>query len=295
MQFDCNGPTRQLGPVFQIPERRTNQGFFLRGHCKIIRLLRPYNTLFGIVRMADAWARAKFAMGNKNEFEQIFRDFVSAFGGEVLPEPSDTKIADYVFRKQNVVAELKCLMEDQTDAMNKKVTQVVQDWWTKHKKIPEGYDSSKPLEIATAPREIADGWMEILKAPIESFIRHANQQIRDTKQRLNMPEAKGLVLVFNQGNLLHNRPRDFTNLMKIILRKRDKEKERRFSHVHAGVYFSYETVRTEKEKMNFWASLQLYAPNEDVTPMETFLKELEQAWYAFVQKRWGKTVRQFSG
>src|SRR5215469_8792640 len=203
-------------------------------------------------------------MGRKNEFEQIFRDFVSWLGGEVLPEPSNTKTADYVFRKQNVVAELKCLMEDQTDAMNKKLTQVVQDWWREHKKIPAGYDSSKPLEIATAPKEIADCWMEILKTPIENFIRHANQQIRDSKQRLNMPDAKGLVLIFNQGNLLHNRPPDFTKLMTIVLRKRDKDKERRFPHIHAGVYFSYDTVKTEKEKMNFWASLQLHEPNEDL-------------------------------
>ena len=110
-----------------------------------------------------------------------------------------------------------------------------------------------------------------------------------------MPDAKGLVLIFNQGNLLHNRPPDFTKLMTIVLRKRDKDKERRFPHIHAEVYFSYDTVKTEREKMNFWASLQLHEPNEDVTSMENFLKELQQAWYAFVQKKWGKTVRQFSG
>jgi hypothetical protein len=33
-------------------------------------------------------------------------------------------------------------------------------------KVPEGYDSGKTLEIATAPKEIADRWGEILKAPI---------------------------------------------------------------------------------------------------------------------------------
>jgi hypothetical protein len=28
--------------------------------------------------------------------------------------------------------------------------------------------------------------------------------------------------------------------------------------------------------------------------MTDFQKELQQAWYAFVEKKWGKTVRQFS-
>jgi hypothetical protein len=148
----------------------------------------------------------------KNEFELTFREFVSGLGGEVLPETSDSKIADYVFRKHNVVAELKSLMEDQTPAMNEKVTLAVRDWWRKGGKIPAGYDSSKQLEIATAPKPIQDRWLEILKTPIENIIRDANRQIRETKKRLNIPDAKGLLLVFNQGNLLHNRPKECTSL-----------------------------------------------------------------------------------
>jgi hypothetical protein len=75
----------------------------------------------------------------------------------------------------------------------------------------------------------------------------------------------------------------------------DKDKERRFPHIHCLVYFSYDSVKTEQEAMNFWAPLQLKAgSNEDLTPMTDFQKELQQAWYAFVEKKWGKTVRQFS-
>ena len=61
------------------------------------------------------------------------------------------------------------------------------------------------------------------------------------------------------------------------------------------MYFSYDGVKTEQEAMNFWAALQLKTDShEDVTPMTDFQKELQQAWYAFVEKKWGKTVRQFS-
>jgi hypothetical protein len=77
------------------------------------------------------------------------------------------------------VAELKCLMEDQTDAMNKKVTRVVQDWLKKHKKLLPGYDG-KSLEIAKAPKEIADRWLEILKAPVENFIRDLDPTVQPT-------------------------------------------------------------------------------------------------------------------
>jgi hypothetical protein len=234
-------------------------------------------------------------MGKQNEFELVFRDFVSGFGGEVLTETYDSKIADYVFRTHNVVAELKCLMEDQTNAMNQKVAQAVRHWWRNGGKIPEGYDSSKPLEIATAPKEIAERWVEILKAPIENVIRDANRQIRETKARLSLADARGLVLVFNHGNFLHNNPNDFRVLTGSVLRKRDKEKERRFPHIHGLVYFSYDSVKSVKENMNFWAAMQLKtAPDDDVTQMRDLQKELQQAWYAFVEKKWGKKVRQFS-
>ena len=44
-------------------------------------------------------------------FEGIFHDFVNDFGGEVLPEAQDGCTADYLFRKQNVIAELKGLAD----------------------------------------------------------------------------------------------------------------------------------------------------------------------------------------
>ena len=231
----------------------------------------------------------------KKEFETVFGEFVTEFGGEVLPEPSDTKIADYLFREQGIVAELKCLMEDQTDAMNRRLTPIVQGWYKKHRRLPPGYDGNF-LEIAKAPKEISDPWLEILKAPIENFIRNANRQIRSTKQRLDLPDAKGLLLIFNQGNLLHSRPQDFKVLMVSVLQKRKPNRERKFPHIHGLVYFSYETVKTEKEQMSFWAPVQLQSePNEDVTPMKNFQKELQQRWYSFVEEHSGKTVRQHAG
>ena len=231
---------------------------------------------------------------SKNEFELVFREFVSGFGGEVLPEPSDSKIADYLFRTHNVVAELKCLMEDQTNAMNEKLQQAIRAWWRNGGKIPEDYDTSKPLEIATAPKEIQDLWLEILKAPIENVIKDANRQIRETKRRFNLHDALGLVLVFNQANPLHNRPKDFRLLTANLLRKR-RAKERRFADIDGLVYFSYDSVKTERENMNFWLALQLQTETKGGTAMKDFQDELQQAFYAFVEKKWGKKVRQFSG
>jgi hypothetical protein len=125
-------------------------------------------------------------MKPQEEFEELFRDFVKEFGGEVLPESSDAKSADYLFRKQNIVAELKCLVIDQTEPMNIKLTQVVKDVVKQNESLLSLCDG-KPLEIAKAPKEISDPWLEILTAPLEGIIETANRQIRSTKARLNLP------------------------------------------------------------------------------------------------------------
>jgi hypothetical protein len=234
-------------------------------------------------------------MKQQNEFEAIFRDFVRGFGGEVLPESSDSKIADYLFRNQNIVAELKCLVCDQTEQMNAKVTQVVKDVVKQDEGLLSLCDG-KPLAIAEAPKEISDLWLQILVSPLENVVRDANRQIRSTKERMNLPSAKGLLLIFNQGNMLHNRPQDFRLLIAKILRKKTPSKELKFTHIHGVVYFSYETVRTQRQDMSFWAPMQIQVTlNEDITPMEQFQKALQQGWYAYVEKKSGRPVRQHAG
>jgi hypothetical protein len=74
-----------------------------------------------------------------------------------------------------------------------------------------------------------------------------------------MADAKGLLLVFNQGNARHNRPKDFRLLTGSVLRKRDKDSKLGFliSTVRCTpVYFSYDSVKTEQEAMLGTAAIQ---------------------------------------
>jgi hypothetical protein len=230
----------------------------------------------------------------ESDFESIFRKFVTSFGGEVLPEnPSSSKMADYLFRKQNVIAELKCLMQDQTDAMNKKVSDAAVKWIKKNGALPSGYDGAF-LDIAAAPKDLSDKWLRILKAPIESFVRDANRQIRESKKHLELPGAQGLLFIFNQGNFLYNRPKDFRLLIGNVVCKRDLLGQLRFPNIHGVVYFSFETGRSEKEQMSFWAPLQLReTADEDLTRMQNFQAELRDAFYAIIAARSGKTASKF--
>ena len=228
-------------------------------------------------------------------FESLFRDFVKQFGGEVIPEPSDVKIADYLFRQQNIVAELKCLVCDQTKAMNEKITQVVKNAVKQNESLLSLCDG-QPLAITKAPKEISDPWLQILVNPLEGVIESANRQIRSTKQILNLPSAQGLLLIFNLGNQLHNRPQDFRLLIAKVLRKKLPNKQLRFTNIHGVVYFSYESVKTQQQNMSFWAPMQVQvAPGDDMKPMEQFQKDLQQGWYSYVEKMSGRPVRQHAG
>jgi len=47
----------------------------------------------------------------KTNFEPVFRSFAEGFGAE-CPEDGKNRSADYFFKQYNVIAELKCLVED---------------------------------------------------------------------------------------------------------------------------------------------------------------------------------------
>jgi len=54
-------------------------------------------------------------INKNNPMEMLFHEFVKDFGGQVLPEATDGRTADYLFSEQNIIAELKSLSIDQSN------------------------------------------------------------------------------------------------------------------------------------------------------------------------------------
>src|ERR1700731_2423569 len=71
-----------------------------------------------------------------NPFEAVFHDFIRHFGGEVLPEAPDGRTADYLFREQKIIAELKTMTVDQTEDADRKLTPYVEEWARNHNRMP---------------------------------------------------------------------------------------------------------------------------------------------------------------
>ncbi len=236
-------------------------------------------------------------VSKQNPFEAIFRDFVLDFGGEVLPEAPNGSSADYFFRRYNLIAELKSLTVDQTNEISRKLTPKVLSWVRANGQIPPRIVEGNQHFIAfkDMPREIQDFWLRLLKGSTEPLIRDANRQIRDTKSRMNLPSAKGILIIANEGNPYYDHPDSHRRLIAEILRKRTPAGDLRYPHINGAVCFSIKDVKSRDEGMYFWANLQMkQAPTEDVQPMVDFQRDLQQAWYSYLEQKAGIRVHQHS-
>lgn len=141
------------------------------------------------------------------DIEGELRVFVRSIGGEVVedlfpPQTRNFENADFVFRHEGVVAELKILTKDQSTAPDilQKTTAIYQRAVKQGLAPPIHGSGVKKLQASDLPvsvhREIADAH----KQPVQSHVRDASKQIKATKERLGMPDAKGLLLLFNDGN-----------------------------------------------------------------------------------------------
>jgi len=248
-----------------------------------------------------------------------FREFVTDFGGEILPEaftPSRSR-ADYYFRRYNVVAELKCLAQDQTEDTNKKLGEIVeqrleasysptiasrQDRFYLSSEVPSGNGGAFVLNGVRSNGEIfalaVDDefqrlWEKVLLSPVESIIRHANRQIRHTKEDLGIPCANGVVLIFNELNHLHKSPQHFGRLAGEVIQK-PKDGERRFPHIQGMIYFSLpQTVTARDEQtgkdMPFWMPAQV--AGESAEDVRQFQEDLKKGWFHYVEKVTGAPIR----
>ena len=116
----------------------------------------------------------------------------------MLPKPPDFQNADYVFHFEKIVAELKCLTEDNIDSANnqRKVGELVDAWHREGKIKFTRIDETNWREV---PEELQTKIYEITTKSIRRRIEKANVQIRETKQKLRLDDYSGLLILANDG------------------------------------------------------------------------------------------------
>lgn len=172
-----------------------------------------------------------------NDFEEkVFRPFVLQFGGELIPESTvdGEKRADYLFRPYRVIAELKTLDKDARADHAKKVQTLVSGWMRDRRILIYGRVN---LELAKLRPDLRREWLAVLERPVEAIVRKAQRQIRSGKQFLGMKDAKGLLIIANDGNLLYTSPSDYMAVVARVLRKRAGGMPR-FPEIQAVLYIA---------------------------------------------------------
>ncbi len=138
----------------------------------------------------------------KINVEKLLAEVVRDYGGVVLedtlPKSPNFENADYVFHFEKIVAELKCLTEDNVDSPNNqtKVNELVTQGHHKGKIKTTKIDQSNWREL---PKELQTKIYEITTRSIQKRIQKANVQIRETKRELRLDDYNGLLFLANDG------------------------------------------------------------------------------------------------
>jgi hypothetical protein len=202
---------------------------------------------------------------------------IRKLGGVVLDDSLQNpqfSNADYWFPHHEVVGELKCLTENLASKreFNDRVSRLHASW-VRQGLLPRTAETKITLNLRDIPLRCAREFLDPVKRRLEvNVFKKANAQIKGIKRHLNAPNAKGLLLLVNDGDYMFP-----PGMMAHLLARSMKE---RHKSIHSVVYFSVnELVNVPDVSLPalFWVDGLL--PNRD--PVPTTLREtLQKSWMA---------------
>jgi hypothetical protein len=210
---------------------------------------------------------------NRIHVETAFNDLVRSSGGtlisEKLPYSPDFQNADYVFHSEKIVAELKCITDDNihSHANRLKADKLIDDWY-RTGKIPS--KETGPAEWAQMPNELQNRIYRIFTNNIKRRISKANRQIRETKRELRLEHYTGLLIIANDG-ILSLPPAAFIHAVQLALQK-DFREIRHFIFFTANIFTQ---TREAPAPSLFWISFDMQ-DGPWIDPV--FLERLGHSW-----------------
>lgn len=221
------------------------------------------------------------------DVEETFNDLVRAHGGAIVlgefmlektGKPPDFANADYVFHSEKVVADLKCLMDDNSESPQNqaKINAAIDRFYTegkiKTKEINEETWPSFPVELHNAIYEITTN-------SIQGRIRKAKKQISETKERLGLNDYTGMLIIVNDG-LFSFPPSAFVHAtLKLV--------SPYVSQINCFIFTTANVFAKVKDVPNpvlFWLPMQMEKPGK---VDEIFIDQLRVAWQGMVCRKMG--------
>src|ERR1700735_2510765 len=178
--------------------------------------------------------------------ESTFDEFVPTVSGEKIPRVNDRQRADYLFRSDSVIAELKCIERDiDMPTYAEKLTARMRDWQRAGFFRIYGTTAVSPGEVA---KPCQDDWLELREKPLQRLLVRANKQTRQTKEDFGLPNATGVLLIANEAQLSES-PMNLAIYLARILRKikAEPECEQLYSNIHYIVVFAVNLIVVSRE------------------------------------------------
>lgn len=174
--------------------------------------------------------------------EATFNEYVKKFGGQLISEllhadPQRPQNADYFFSSHSVIAELKCFEKDLFNNREdvERIGRIIKK--NHDSGLVDGYRGFRwLLGQEQLPSEYRRDMLTLARRYYENAIRKADKQIESTKKLLDLPNARGLVLLANDGNYFSH-PADALGLIAQVMQNHFMK-----SHLDGFVYFTVNTV-----------------------------------------------------
>lgn len=224
--------------------------------------------------------------------EASFNEFVVELGGQLVSDlmpatPSRPLNADYYFPVDGVIVELKCFEKNLFNCYEDvpRILSIIE----RHRDsgAVSGYKGLRwVLGQEHIPQEYRRDMLSLARRHIEDVIRKADKQIRSTKALLNLPNARGLVLLANDGNYFSH-PAEAVALICQVMQEHFLE-----SSVDGFVYFTVNVVAkapgTDRE-LAFW--IPVYRKEGD--EVGSFVNRLGSEWNSFYARKVGQDMPKF--
>jgi hypothetical protein len=222
--------------------------------------------------------------------EESFNEFVEEFGGELvselLPKNPPFKNADYFFQGRSIVAELKCLEKDTfQDRRYRRKMGLLYDKWVRQGLVPDSLFRPTVIETKDYPIECQRDVYNLLKRPIEERIKQANRQIKQTKEHFSLPNAKGLLLLVNDGNYSFESDALLCTLGHCF--------KSQFTAINSVVYFTVNMVANRPNvdrDLLIWVDARVRESEEELS--REFLDSLRNDWISFLEQKTGENIPQ---
>ncbi|MED5511091.1 MAG: hypothetical protein VX841_12440 [Pseudomonadota bacterium] len=211
------------------------------------------------------------------KIEQEFDQCVDEIGGikisELVGSSPDFFNADYLFPQYEVIAELKCLEEDKIkDKSLVSKASAIYLRYLSEGKAPKILFGTQKLNTTGFPEEFTHEITELYRKSIHTTIKKANNQIKQSKDRLKMENHHGLLILANDRHTALAP----ANAMWIL---HDTFRRYSFSSINTVLYF---TANLKAEHPEIPQDILVWIPVErDLAKScpEELLSRLQKSWF----------------